>query len=227
MTDVTDGSGPIPRRAGRASEGGAPVSGALAIVLAVVAVVAGFLILRSISDDDTELGIPVGGATGSTVPTPTSPPPGGSVATPAPTTPSTVAPIKTGATVVVANASFIGGTAGQMSRALEADGYSMGDATDAAGLEGALTASIIYYDPAQVGALPVANTLAASLGGGVTVVELPAGTPPIESGDLAGAGVLLMLGTDKAGKSLADLNPAAAPAAPAQITNPIPATPAP
>ena len=44
MTDVPDGSGQIPRRAPRVSDGSAPVSGALAIVLAVVAVVAGFLI---------------------------------------------------------------------------------------------------------------------------------------------------------------------------------------
>ncbi len=50
MTDVPDGSGQIPRRSPRVGDGGAPVSGALAIVLAVVAVVAGFLILRSISD---------------------------------------------------------------------------------------------------------------------------------------------------------------------------------
>lgn len=41
------------RRPTRASDGGAPVSGALAIVLAVVAVVAGFLILRSIGNDDS------------------------------------------------------------------------------------------------------------------------------------------------------------------------------
>ena len=52
MSDVADGSGPVPRRSPRSSDGGAPVSGALAIVLAVVAVVAGFFILRSISGDD-------------------------------------------------------------------------------------------------------------------------------------------------------------------------------
>ena len=50
MTDGHDGSGQMPRRSTRVGDGGAPVTGALAIVLAVVAVVAGFLILRSISD---------------------------------------------------------------------------------------------------------------------------------------------------------------------------------
>ena len=49
MSDLADGSGHMPRRT-RVGEGGAPVSGGLAIVLAVVAVVAGFLILRSISN---------------------------------------------------------------------------------------------------------------------------------------------------------------------------------
>ena len=52
-TDVPEGAGPGPvGRRPRAGDGGAPASGALAIVLAIVAVVAGFLILRSINDDD-------------------------------------------------------------------------------------------------------------------------------------------------------------------------------
>ena len=54
MTDAPDGSGQIPRRSPRVGDGGAPVSGALAIVLAVVAVISGFLILRSISDDGND-----------------------------------------------------------------------------------------------------------------------------------------------------------------------------
>ena len=52
MSDVADGSGPSHGATPRSADGGAPVSGALAIVLAVVAVVAGFFILRSISGDD-------------------------------------------------------------------------------------------------------------------------------------------------------------------------------
>ena len=52
MSDAGDGSGPVPRRTPRSADGGAPVSGALAIVLAVIAVVAGFFILRSISGDE-------------------------------------------------------------------------------------------------------------------------------------------------------------------------------
>ena len=222
MTDVSDGSGPIPRRTPRASDGGAPVSGALAIVLAVVAVVAGFLILRSISgDEEQQLGIPQnGGASSGTVaPVATTAPFG--TAAPIPTQPPTSPPIVTqGATVVVANASGIGGTAAQMSTALSTVGFAMGDPTNAAGLTDPLPTSIVYYDTNQVGAQAVAESVARSLGGGVTVLPLPAGSPPVESGNLNGAGVLLMLGVDKAGKTLEELNPSAQPATPTQLTNP-------
>ena len=51
MSEAPDNTGQV--RRSRASDGGAPVTGALAIVLAAVAVVAGFLILRSITDDGT------------------------------------------------------------------------------------------------------------------------------------------------------------------------------
>jgi hypothetical protein len=231
MTDVSEGSGPIPRRTPRASDGGAPVSGALAIVLAVVAVVAGFLILRSISgDEEQQLGIPSdGGGTpsGTLAPTETTAPTGFTAA-PQPTAAPTTPPIVTqGATVVVANASGIGGSAAQMSTALATVGFGMGDPTNAAGLADALVTSIVYYDTAQAGAQAVAESVARSLGGGVTVLPLPAGTPPVDSGNLDGAGVLLMLGTDKAGKTLAELNPAAAPALPTQLTNPPVGTTAP
>ena len=212
---------------------GAPVGGAVAIVLAFIAVVAGFFILRSISGDSVDNAFdvrptgdatqenPTGedGATGTTLPTSTLTP------APAPTTQPTLT--TQGATVIVANASKIGGTASQMSRALEAAGFTMGEATNSAGIADALTASVVYFDPAQVGAEPVANSVAAALGGGVSVLALPAGTPPVESGSLDGAGVLLMLGTDKAGKTLADLN-GGVTATPIQvITNPPVATTAP
>jgi hypothetical protein len=231
MTDVSDGSGPIPRRTPRASDGGAPVGGAVAIVLAFIAVVAGFFILRSISGDSEDNAFdvrptgdatqenPTGDDTGTTAPA--------STLTPAPTTTAAPALTTQGATVIVANASKIGGTASQMSRALEAAGFTMGEATNSAGIADALTASVVYFDPAQVGAEPVANSVAAALGGGVSVLALPVGTPPVESGSLDGAGVLLMLGTDKAGKTLADLN-GGVTAAPLQvITNPPVVTSAP
>ena len=50
MSDNRDASGQMPRRVPRNQQ--AQVSGGLAIVLAAVAVIAGFLILRSISGGD-------------------------------------------------------------------------------------------------------------------------------------------------------------------------------
>jgi hypothetical protein len=223
MTDV-EGSGPIPRRSPRPGDGGSQVSGALAIVLAVVAVVAGFLILRSISGDgDQQLGIPqtgTGASDGGGDVTPaTTLPPGG---TTLPTTPPvTTAPplVFTGASVMVVNANGQGGTAGQMSRALLTAGFDTVDPTDAAGLPEPLQASIVYYDPAQTAALDVASSVNRVLGGDLSVLPLPAGTPPVAGGSLNGAGVVLMLGTDKAGRTLDELNPAGAQT-PAVVTNP-------
>lgn len=225
MTDV-DGSGPIPRRTPRTSDGGAPVSGALAIVLAVIAVVAGFLILRSISgDDERQLGVGDGGGAGGgavdtgTATTTESTVPGGSTV---PTTPTTTQPpdVFTGASVMVVNANFQSGTAGQMSRAIEGRGFSMVDPGDAA-LDQPLATSLIYYDTQQTAALDVANTLNRILGGDVQVTALPdPANPPVKSGSIGGAGVVLMLGTDKANKTLDELSGGATGGGPAVVTNP-------
>ena len=220
MSEVSDGSGPVQRRPPRSSDGGAPVSGALAIVLAVIAVVAGFLILRSISDGgDNQLDIePDGDAAGapdgstSTVPS--------SVTSVLETT-TTSSPVTTdGATVIVANANGISGSAATTSRALESGpGFTMGEPTDASDATGDLETTVIYFDPAQPAAQAVASSVDRALGGGTTILPLPAGTPPVASGDIAGAGVLVMLGLDKADKTLEELNPTAN-TSPAVITNP-------
>lgn len=206
MTDVPDGSGQIPRRGARASDGGAPFGGALAIVLAVVAVVAGFLILRSLSDDGGSLAGPSAGAddggTDSADTTTTS-----SVA-PLDTTTTTVPTLVVeGARVIVANASKVGGSAGAMTRQLETGpGFDMVEPTNASSTIDALDGSVIYFDTTNTAAEAVANSLAEVLGGVGTIQPLT-GTPPTENGTMGGAHVLFMLGKDKAGKTLAELNP--------------------
>ncbi len=225
MTDVSDGSGQIQRRAPRASDGGAPIGGALAIVLAFIAVVAGFFILRSISGDSEtnafdvrptseETGAAPDATTATTLP-------GGTVAPPAPQVTQPL-DVFTGASVIVANASDIGGTAAQMTRAIEGAGFAVVEPTNAAGLTEPLAASIVYFDTTQAGAQPVAETLARQLGGGVSVLPLD-GTAQVDEGNLNGAGVLLLLGTDKAGRTLAELAGGATPTV-ALITNPPAAT---
>jgi hypothetical protein len=227
MTDVPDGSGQIPRRTPRVSDGAAPVSGALAIVLAVVAVVAGFLILRTISDSgadsadfppangQTQTGdVDSGDATDSSDPQ-------NSVATlpPVVTTPPLVTQ---GASIIVANANGEGGTAGAMSRAISTAGFVVVDPTDASSTIPDLEASVIYFDSAIPAAEDVANSLARALGGVSSIAEMPA-TPPTSDGSLDGATVLLMLGKDKANQTLAELAPdvaAATDSGVVTVTNP-------
>lgn len=224
MTDVPDSSGQMPRRP-RVSDGTAPVTGGLAIVLAVVAVVAGFLILRSISDSGAEsadfpaqagTGESTGSETsGTTVPSNTAPT--------LPTT-TTVPPIVTeGASVIVANANGLGGSAGGMTRALETGaGFTMVDPTDASSTVGTLELSVIYFEPSNPNAQPVAESVGRVLGGVSTIAPLPDGTPPTVDGELNGADVLLMLGLDKANKTLEELNPDLATGGVSTVTNPDP-----
>lgn len=208
MSDVPDGSGPIPRRT-RVGDGGAPVSGALAMVLAAVALVAGFFILRSISDGgDRALDLP---GTGTETDGSTDPGDGDGEATTttvaAATTTTTEAPlVTTGASVIVANANGVGGSAGGMSRTLEAAGFTMVDPANASSTVPVLETSVIYFDPNIAGAQAVADSVNRVLGGDLQVSALQ-GTPPTDDGSMNGAGVLLMLGTDKANKTLDELNP--------------------
>jgi LytR cell envelope-related transcriptional attenuator len=217
MSDVSEGSGPIPRRVPRASDGGAPASGALAIVLAVVAVVAGFFILRSISDDgDRQLDIQSPAASGGSVaPTDSAP---GTTAAPLPIATTEPPLVTAGATVVVANANGIKGTAGSMSTALQIAGFTMGEPSNKSDGIDDLDITQIWYDPAQPAAQQVAESVNRALGGGLAVTPL-AGPPPVQSGTINGAGVLVMLGKDKANKTLEELNPTGS-SSPVVVTNP-------
>lgn len=211
MTDVPDGSGPIRRT--RVNDGGAPASGALAIVLALVAVLAGFFVLRSITDGgDDAGGLDFGTDDAATVvgdadageETATE-----STVAPASTT-STVPPIVTaGATVVVANANGLSGSAGAMSDALQlGPGYDMGTPTNASSATPDLEETVIYYDTTVPAAQVVAESVGRSLGGVGTIEPLPENIPTSD-GTTNGGQVLVMLGLDKANKTLEELNPTA------------------
>ena len=225
MSDMTDASGQMPRRGPRAGDGGAPVSGAVAIVLAIVAVVAGFLILNSISEGgEQSLDAPAGNgessgdgdeATETTVDPSQTTNPG--TLPPATTVPQVVTE---GADVLIANANSVGGSAGQMKRALETGpGFTVVDAVNGSAAVGDLDESVIYYNADNPQAEPVATSLGEVLGG-VSSVSPLTGTPPTADGDMLGADVLLMLGNDKAGSTLAELNPDLADGGTTQVTNP-------
>ncbi|MFK8024011.1 MAG: LytR C-terminal domain-containing protein [Ilumatobacter sp.] len=190
------------RRTPRQGVGGSPVGSGLTIVLAVVALVAGFFILSDLTDDGgssaSDPSIGVVDDPGLTIPEVSV------TAAPVATEPPDTTPIRTttGATVVVANANTVGGSAGQMSSTLEFEGYTMGPPTNATGPN--LDESIVYYDTAVAGALPVAESVARDLGG-VEVLTLVS-PAPVTDGDLGGAGVLLLLGDAQAGQTIAELS---------------------
>jgi hypothetical protein len=238
MSDYSDGSGQITRRP-RVNDGPPPVSGVVAIVLAVVAVLAGYFILRSITDDGTTTAVnppgnetPADGSTPDSVPTSD----GGAAPTlaPVPTTPAGLE--TTGASVLVANANGQGGSAGKAALVLaNSAGFQLtAEPTNATESTPDIDTSAIYYDPANPAAETVANSLNIVMGGALNVQPLPDPVPIID-GDMKGAGVLLMLGKDFADMApgqldLTQVDPAAATAAtnpPTDATTPPGSTAAP
>ena len=209
MTDAPEGPGAQAergsgRRPPRVGDSGSPVGSTLSIVLAVVAVVAGFFILRAITDDDDDGGDDITadstpaddtGVSGSGVAGPTT--------APGADTSTTLGRVTDGATVVVANASGIGGSAAAMTAALEGAGYALGEPGNNTGTN--LDTSVVYFVTGDPIAQAVAQSIATDLGG-VVATDMPS-PPPVDTG-LGTATVLVMVGTDTANKTLADLNPA-------------------
>lgn len=186
-------------RAPRPRTASVPASaGTFTIILALVAVVLGVIILRSIGNSDgsvlpppvttetTEPGVDPTGTTAPEVTEPTLPP-----------------MVYEGATVVVANANRVNGSAGSMSRDLDAAGFTVAGAVNAAVEIGQLELTVVYYDASSEAARLVADSVNRALGGNASVAPLPP-TIPTEGGQLVGQ-VLVLLGNDKAGKSLAEL----------------------
>lgn len=204
-----DPNAPAPessRRSPRQGIGGSPMGSTISIVLAVVAVIVGFLILNNITDDGGSSSGSGGESTSSTEPTTSD-----SVSATSSTTTTEPPLVTEGATVVVANASGVPGSAGRMTTELATLGFTMAEATNST--QSGLSASIVQYDPSIAAAQAVAESVARSMGG-LTVETLPT-PPPVEGGSLNGAGVLVLLGTDEADKTIAQLSAPVASVAPA------------
>jgi hypothetical protein len=178
----------------------------ISIVLAVVAVIVGFLILNNITDDGGGSSAGGGEPSASTEPTTSD-----SVSATSSTTTTEPPLVTEGATVVVANASGVPGSAGRMTTELATLGFTMAEATNST--QSGLAASIVQYDPSIAAAQAVAESVAREMGG-LTVETLPT-PPPVEGGSLDGAGVLVLLGTDEADKTIAQLSAPVASVAPA------------
>lgn len=196
---------PARRPPAKSAGGGAPMGSTISIVIAVVAVIVGFLILRNINSD--------GGSTSSAgaLPNVSSVTTGSTVAGDAGTTTTPVAPVDvtpttpplvfTGGKVVVANASNVNGAAKLATTALTAAGWTMGDPTNASGAESQIATTKIYF-------VAGSDALAASVAQAFSTPDKPIVAaaiptpPPVSGGTIGDAVVLVMLGSDLAGKPL-------------------------
>jgi hypothetical protein len=120
-----------------------------------------------------------------------------------PLPPTSVVYVTEGASVLVTNASRINGAAGRLTDRLAAVGFET--VTPGNYTLGTLDLTKIYYDPANAAALAVADSLKAAFGGGsIEIVEL--GTaPPVDTGSMGGASILIAMGNDIADKTLNEL----------------------
>lgn len=198
--DITTGTGAAAtRRAPRQGVGGSPVGSVLSIVLAVIAVVLGYLILRDLTDNPSASS---DGANNGLPAAVTDPPVDsfeveGSEGTEVTTTTTTIPFITDGATVVVANGNNQGGSAGRMSDALAAANFITAEPTNGSST---VDASVVYYDPSVTAAKDVADSLARALGG---IDVLPVTTPaPTVDGTMGDGSVLLLLGNDQVDRPL-------------------------
>lgn len=163
-------------------------NGTLGAVVAVVALLLGFLILRDVSAD---------GGTGTIT---TNPPeetlPGGGTVDPNAST-TTVFAIN-GFKIQVANASGIAGSAGEMTLNLQKAGYVVQPpANVAAGTAKRSKTGVFYSVGCEANAQNVANVL----GGQVDLAAMPSPIPT-ETGSIGEACVLILLGTDLSNKPL-------------------------
>jgi LytR cell envelope-related transcriptional attenuator len=179
----------------RSGSGASPMGSTLAIVIAIAAVVVGFLILKNIRSDDD------GGATATTLPVSTTIDPLTATTFPLAPVESTTTifqPTTAGAKVIVANSSHANGAAGQLTTALQANQFTMGEPTNGSSDE---PVTKVQYLTGDVAAQAVAQSIAQLMG--VTSVE-PIPTPVLleDPALLADNTVVVLLGDDKAGKTL-------------------------
>ncbi len=171
-----------PRR-GRPVGAGQSFNSTLSIVVAVVAVLIGYLILNDLSGDSSSSG----------------PKPGSTTTTTAAgaTTTSTTIPSTTGFKVQVANASGIAQSAAKLGQQLAGRGYIVQPAKNSSDATPKQTVTKVLY---IAGAEAQAQAISAVLGG-KPIEPMPA-VIPTDDGSIGEASVLIMLGTDLANKQL-------------------------
>ncbi|MEY4400747.1 MAG: hypothetical protein RL072_612 [Actinomycetota bacterium] len=182
----------------------ANVNSVLSIAVAVLAVLLGFFILRDLRNDK-----------GVALPEESDATQEAASETTLDTMPveTTAAPVVlTAFKVQVANASGVSGSAGLLTTELQGKGYIVQPAINKSEITPKQTTTVVYY---LLGSEAAAAQVAQVLGG---VATSPMPTPiPTETGSLGEASVLVLLGTDLAGKPLAIIA-GGAPTAPIIVT---------
>lgn len=180
---------------------GANVNSVLSIAVAVLAVLLGFFILRDLRNDTTI----------------TAPESSQSEQVSTDTTMETIPVETTAAPVVltafkvqVANASGVSGSAGLLTTEMQGRGYIVQPAINKSEVTPKQTVTVVYY---LLGSEAAAAQVAKDLGG-VATSPMPAPIPT-ETASLGEASVLVLMGTDIAGKPLSILSGGGTPVAPA------------
>ena len=188
------------RSSGRRSSGGpSNVNSTLSIIIAVLAVLLGFFILRDIrTGSNSTQTLPA--ATQDTVAT---------TETSLVEVPVATTIVMTAFKVQIANASGIAGSAGQLTTELQGRGFIVQPAMNKNEITPKQPVTVVYY---LLGSEAAAAAVAKELGG-VAVAAMPAPIPT-ETGGLGEASVLIVLGTDIAGIPLLPSAAVVAPVVP-------------
>ncbi|MGZ4766157.1 MAG: LytR C-terminal domain-containing protein [Ilumatobacteraceae bacterium] len=192
-----------PSRPRKSGSSASPMGSTLAIVIAIAAVVVGFLILKNIRSDSNK--------TTSTTTQPTLPTQDTSSTTqptlPAESTTTVFTPITTGALVIVANSSHQNGVAKTLSTALQGKGFTMGTPVNGSAK---VAATKIQYKSGDTNAQAVAQSIAVLMGVAAPIEVMPTPVALSDPTALGDATVLVLLGDDKASKTLAQMGGASA-----------------
>lgn len=179
------------------SSSSAPMGSTVAIVVTAIAVLLAFFILRKVNDSgDTSSVTP--GTQGSET---TATLPGDTSLTTLPPTETTSNFTKVGTSIQVINCSNQEGVARNMSNALGAEGFTTVE-PDTGTID--LPVTKVIYNPDDAAALNVANTLATYLANAVVEASGP-NVPSLLGAWAPGSSVIVLLGDDMAGKTLAQI----------------------
>ena len=196
---MQDPNRPARPRPGQSAPASRPATPIIAVVIAAVAGLIGLIVLRDVKSDAGNTNSDTTEITDTTEPT------DDTTFTDDSSVPDVTLPVlvRTGAIVVVSNASGKKGAAGALTDELKARGYDAGKAFTAN--SGTLNDTTqVLVAPGDEAALAVAKSVRAEMGLDGMPGPLDE-SAPVKQSDVSGATILILLGLDKAGQSLLPL----------------------